>query len=78
MDCRAQRTEHTVAVPLGGGFAVGMVLRGGTGSGRESALDAVDRRAIHTDAVYGIRRMGWWLGEQGYTVNAKQVRRLMR
>jgi putative transposase len=27
---------------------------------------------------YGIRRMGWWLSEQGYTVNAKRVRRLMR
>jgi putative transposase len=27
---------------------------------------------------YGIRRMGWWLGEQGYAVNAKRVRRLMR
>src|SRR5208282_3984374 len=51
MDCSAQRTEHTAAVPLGGGFAVGMVLRGGTGSGREFAIDAVDRRAIHTDAV---------------------------
>jgi hypothetical protein len=24
---------------------------------------------------YGIRRMGWWLGEQGYAVNAKRVRR---
>src|SRR6266851_2797544 len=51
MDFRAQRTEHTAAVPLGGGFAVGVVLRGGTGSGREFAIDAVDRRAIHTDAV---------------------------
>src|SRR5271165_3582035 len=27
------------------------LVRGGTGSGRESAIDAVDRRAIHTDAV---------------------------
>jgi putative transposase len=27
---------------------------------------------------YGIRRMGWWLGEQGHAVNAKRVRRLMR
>jgi putative transposase len=27
---------------------------------------------------YGIRKMGWWLGEQGYVVNAKRVRRLMR
>ena len=51
MDCIAQRPEHPAAMPLGGGFAVGVVLRGGTGSGRESALDAVDRRAIHTDAV---------------------------
>jgi putative transposase len=27
---------------------------------------------------YGIRRMGWWLGEQGHAVNAKRIRRLMR
>ena len=27
---------------------------------------------------YGIRKMGWWLGEQGYAVNGKRVRRLMR
>lgn len=27
---------------------------------------------------YGIRKMGWWLGEHGYAVNAKRVRRLMR
>jgi hypothetical protein len=75
MDFSAPKTEHNAAVPLGGGFAVGVVLRGGTGSGREFALDVVDR-AIHTDAVF--RRMGWWLGEQGYAVNAKRVRRQMR
>lgn len=51
MDFSAQRTEHTAAVPLDGGFAVGVVLRGGTGDGRKFAIDAVDRRAIHTDAV---------------------------
>jgi len=27
---------------------------------------------------YGIRKMKWWLGEQGYAVNRKRVRRLMR
>jgi putative transposase len=27
---------------------------------------------------YGVRKMTWWLGEQGYAVNAKRVRRLMR
>ncbi len=51
MDCRAQRTEHKAAVPPDGGFAVGVVLRGGTGDGREFEIDAVDRRAIYTDAV---------------------------
>jgi transposase InsO family protein len=51
MDFSAPRTEHTAAVPLDGGFAVGMVLRGGTGEGREFEIDAVDRRAIHADAV---------------------------
>jgi len=51
MDFRAQRTDHTAAVLLGGGFSVGVVLRGGTGEGRELAIDAVARRAIHPDAV---------------------------
>jgi putative transposase len=27
---------------------------------------------------YGVRKMSWWLGEQGYVVNPKRVRRLMR
>ncbi len=27
---------------------------------------------------YGVRKMNWWLGEQGYAVNPKRVRRLMR
>ena len=27
---------------------------------------------------YGVRKMVWWLDEQGYPVNAKRVRRLMR
>ena len=51
MDFSAQKNEHTAAVPLDGGFAVGAVLRDGTGDGREFAIDAVARRAIHTDAV---------------------------
>src|SRR5260370_6564155 len=51
MDLRAQRTEDTAAVPVDGGFAIGVVLRGRTGDGREFEIDAVDRRAIHTDAV---------------------------
>src|SRR6266571_8269095 len=33
------------------GFAHGSVLRAGTGDSRESAIDALDRRAIYTDAV---------------------------
>ena len=33
MDFSAQRTERTAAVPLDGGFAVGVVLRSGTGDG---------------------------------------------
>src|ERR1700730_8640188 len=51
MDFSAQRTEHTAAVPFDGDFAVGVVLRGGTGDGRELEIDAIDRRAIHPDAV---------------------------
>ena len=51
MDLREPRTEHTAAVPLDGDFAVGVVLRSGTGDGREFETDAVHRRAIHTDAV---------------------------
>ena len=27
---------------------------------------------------YGVRRMAWWLGQQGFSVNPKRVRRLMR
>jgi len=27
---------------------------------------------------YGVRRLRWWLGQQGYGVNLKRVRRLMR
>jgi putative transposase len=27
---------------------------------------------------YGVRKMVWWLDEQGYPVNPKRVRRLMR
>ncbi len=27
---------------------------------------------------YGVRKMNWWLGEQGYVINPKRVRRLMR
>ena len=60
MDFRVQRTEHTAAVPLGGGIAVGVVLRGGTGSGRESALDAVDRRAIPRGRRF--TGSGGWVG----------------
>src|SRR6266576_605606 len=45
MDFGAQRTERTAAVPLDGGFAIGMVLRGRTGDGREFEIDAVARRA---------------------------------
>jgi putative transposase len=51
MDFRVQRTKHTTAMPLDGDFAVGVVLRSGTGDGREFEIDAVHRRAIHTDAV---------------------------
>ncbi len=39
MDFSAQRTERTAAVPLDGGFAVGVVLRSGTGDGREFEID---------------------------------------
>src|ERR1700682_3448579 len=59
MDFSAQRTEHTAAVPLDGGFAVGVVLRGGTGDGRELEIDAIARRAIHPDAVLRSPEDGW-------------------
>jgi hypothetical protein len=51
MECQGRTTEHTAAVPADGDFTVRMVLRSGTRDGRESAIDAVNRRAIHTDAV---------------------------
>ena len=70
MDSSAQRTEHTGAVPLGGGFALGVVLRSETGDGRECAIDATDRRAIHPDAVLRdpedgmVARRAWLRGER--------------
>jgi hypothetical protein len=67
MDFRAQRTEHTAAVPLDGGFAVGVVLRGGTGDGQEFAIDALDRRATHTDAVL-------WNPEDGLVARRARIR----
>ena len=51
MDLRRKRTEHSAAVPLDWGFAGGVVLRSGTGDGRESETDAFDRRAVHADAI---------------------------
>ena len=78
MDCRTQGPEHPAAVPLGGGFAVGVVLRGGTRSGENLLLMRLIDEQYTRTPFYGIRRMGWWLGEQGYAVNAKRVRRLMR
>jgi putative transposase len=40
-------------------------------------LRCIDEQYTRTP-FYGIRKMTWWLGEQGYAVNAKRVRRLMR
>ena len=51
MDFGVQRTQRTTAVPPDGDFPVGVVLRSGTGDGRKFEIDAVNRRAIHTDAV---------------------------
>jgi hypothetical protein len=42
MDFSAHRTEHPAAVPLDWDFAVRVVLRGGTGDGRELGFDALD------------------------------------
>jgi len=51
MDWRVRAIEHTAAVPLDGDFAVGVVLRRRTRDGRESAVDAANRRAVHADTV---------------------------
>jgi len=51
MDLQRQRTEYSASVSLDWGFAVGLVLHTGTRDGRKSAIDALDRRAIHTDAI---------------------------
>jgi hypothetical protein len=51
MDLRRRQTEHSTAVPLDWGFALGLVLRAGTGDHRESAIDANDRRTIHAYAI---------------------------
>jgi hypothetical protein len=51
MDWRVRAIEHPAAVPLDGDFAVVVVLRSGTRDGRESAVDAVNRGAVHADTV---------------------------
>ena len=51
MDHGTRRIEYSAAVPPDWGFALGSVLRSESGEGRESAIDASDRRAVHTDAV---------------------------
>ena len=51
MDFKMPRIEHTAAVPFDGGFALGVVLRGGAGDGRELAINAPARRAIYPDAI---------------------------
>ena len=78
MDFLRQRAEHSAAVRIVSRLAVGAVLRSRTGARRKSAFYATVGRAIHADAVYGVRKMVWWLDEQGYLVNPKRVRRLMR
>ena len=51
MDLRTQRAEHSAAVPPDWGFAIGFVLRSGTGVGREPRIDAADGRAVHANAI---------------------------
>src|SRR5215831_18847895 len=51
MDWRRPGAEHPTTVSVGGDFAVGVVLPTGARNGRESALDALARRAIYANAV---------------------------
>src|SRR5215467_672119 len=51
MDWRRRGAEHPPTVSVGGDFAVGLVLPRGARNNRESALDALARRAIHANTV---------------------------
>src|SRR5262250_1817556 len=51
MDWRRPGAEHPPTVSVGGDFAVRMVLPNRTRNSRESAVDALARRAIYANAV---------------------------
>ena len=58
---------------------VGGAAPGGGGESAENLLlmRRLDRQFLETP-FYGVRRMTAWLGRQGYPVNGKRVRRLLR
>ena len=78
MDCSAQRTEHPAAVRIGGGWRSGWYYEAEPEAAENLRLMRLIDEQYTRTPFYGIRRMGWWLGEQGYAVKAKRVRRLMR
>ena len=78
MDFSAQRTEHTAAMPFDGDFAVGWYYEAEPETAENLRLMRLIDEQYTRTPFYGIRKMGWWLGEQGHAVNAKRVRRLMR
>ena len=70
--------QHRTAVPLGVDRPLVVLLRGHGREPVDPAPDAVDRRAVLGDAVFGSRQMTRWLRRQGDTVSRTRVRRLMR
>ena len=66
------------AMRTGGIVAIRRVLPAEGREYRESGADAANRQAVHTNTLYGVPRMTEWLRRQGYTLNPKRVRRLMR
>src|ERR1051325_1711412 len=70
--------QHSAAVRAPRPESVELLSGAGGGIGGEPGLDATDRRAVPADAVYGSRKMAFWLTQQGYAVNRKRAQRLMR
>jgi hypothetical protein len=78
MDLGTQSTEHSTAVPLDWGFARGLYYEAEPETAENLRLMRLIDEQYTRTPFYGVRKMNWWLDEQGYAVNPKRVRRLMR
>ena len=78
MDWRVRAIEHTAAVPLTGISRSRWYYEGEPETGENLRLMRLIDEQYTRTPFYGIRKMTRWLCEQGYVVNAKRIRRLMR